>query len=153
MTGRVDEASRVIAAPPRKVWAALTDPEALARWLPPSGMTAQLDRFDLRPGGGYRMTLVYEDAAGARGKSGADRDVVTVRFAAIAPERRLEQLVVFESDDPVFAGTMRMTWLLRPTSEGTEVAIRASDVPPGISAEDHASGLNSSLANLARYVE
>jgi hypothetical protein len=36
---------------------------------------------------------------------------------------------------------------------GTRVEFRADDVPPGISAEDHAAGLNSSLANLARYVE
>jgi hypothetical protein len=29
----------------------------------------------------------------------------------------------------------------------------AADVPDGVSAEDHAAGLASSLANLARYVE
>jgi hypothetical protein len=33
------------------------------------------------------------------------------------------------------------------------VDIRADDVPAGISAEDHAVGLASSLANLAAYVE
>ena len=153
MTNRIDQASRIVAASPAVVWAAMTEQAALARWLPPAGMTARFDRFDLRPGGGYRMTLIYRDGAEARGKSGADRDVVDVHFAAVEPERRLEQLVDFESDDPAFAGTMRMTWTLRPTAEGTEVAIRASDVPAGISAEDHAKGLNSSLANLATYVE
>jgi hypothetical protein len=33
------------------------------------------------------------------------------------------------------------------------VEIRADDVPDGISAEDHAAGLASSLANLAAYLE
>ena len=36
---------------------------------------------------------------------------------------------------------------------GTRVVITADDVPNGISAEDHATGLASSLANLARHVE
>jgi len=33
------------------------------------------------------------------------------------------------------------------------VEIRADDVPDGISAEDHATGLASSLANLAAYLQ
>jgi hypothetical protein len=33
------------------------------------------------------------------------------------------------------------------------VDIRADDVPAGISAEDHATGLASSLANLAAHLE
>jgi len=36
---------------------------------------------------------------------------------------------------------------------GTRVDLRADDVPDGISAEDHATGLASSLANLAAYLE
>jgi len=34
---RTDRASRVIAAPPGRVWAALVDPGALLAWLPPGG--------------------------------------------------------------------------------------------------------------------
>ena len=37
--------------------------------------------------------------------------------------------------------------------DGAEVTIRAENVPAGISAEDHAEGLNSSLANLAEHLE
>lgn len=152
MSGRIDQASRIVAASPPAVWAAMTDPARLERWLPPKGMTAYFERFDLRCGGGYRMVLIYADAGGSPGKSGADRDVVEVRFARIEPERRLEQLVEFDSDDPAFAGTMRMTWSLRPVPGGTEITIRASDVPPGIGAEDHAKGLRASLDNLADYL-
>jgi len=36
---------------------------------------------------------------------------------------------------------------------GTRVGIVADDVPDGISAEDHATGLASSLANLAEHVD
>ncbi len=59
----------------------------------------------------------------------------------------------FESDDPAFAGTMTMTWQLTPLVSGTEVSIAASGVPTGISPIDHATGMQSSLANLAAYVE
>lgn len=36
--------------------------------------------------------------------------------------------------------------------EGTQVEIRAENVPPGVSPEDHAVGLASSLNNLAAYL-
>jgi hypothetical protein len=63
------------------------------------------------------------------------------------------QAVGFVSDDPDFAGTMTMTWEVTPVDGGSRVDIRAEDVPAGISAEDHAAGLASSLANLAAYLE
>src|SRR6476469_3282485 len=54
---RTDTAFREIAAPPGRVFAALVDPDALAAWLPPGGMSARFERFDARPGGSYRMVL------------------------------------------------------------------------------------------------
>ena len=48
---------------------------------------------------------------------------------------------------------MTMTWEVTATDDGTHVDIRADQVPVGISAEDHAAGLASSLANLAVYVQ
>ncbi len=70
--GRTDTASRIIEAPRAAIYRALTDPEALARWLPPKGMTGRFEHFDLKPGGTYRMILTYQDARGAPGKSAAD---------------------------------------------------------------------------------
>lgn len=153
MAGRTDSAERLMRAAPDVVWRALTEPGLLALWLPPDGMTGSFSHFDLRPGGGYRMTLAYDDPAANAGKSGDGHDVVEGRFAGIVPGERLEQLVAFESDDPAFAGTMRMVWVIGVEDAGTRVMIRAEDVPPGISAEDHREGLASSLANLAALVE
>jgi uncharacterized protein YndB with AHSA1/START domain len=149
---RTDSASRTVAAPPDRVYAALTDPDAMLQWLPPAGMTARFEYFDLSPGGGYRMVLTYTDASGSRGKATADSDVVDVRFVEILPDVRIVQAVDFESDNPAFAGTMTITWELVPTDEGTRVEIRADNVPEGISAEDHAAGLVSSLDNFASYL-
>jgi len=142
-----------MAAPPGRVWAALVDPEALLAWLPPAGMTARFERFDARPGGSYRMVLTYADASGAPGKATADSDVVEARFVDIVPGERVVQAVDFVSDDPAYVGTMTMTWEIASAEAGTRVDIVAEDVPDGISAEDHAAGLSSSLANLADYVE
>ena len=150
---RTDRGSRVMAAPPSRVWAALVDPEALAAWLPPGEMTGRFERFDARPGGSYRLVLTYSDAAGAPGKATADSDVVDARFVDIVPGERVVQAVDFVSDDPAYAGTMTMTWEVTAVEAGTRADIVAEDVPDGISAEDHAAGLASSLANLAAYAE
>ena len=150
---RTDSASRVMAASPGRVWAALVDPEALIAWLPPGQMTGRFERFDARPGGSYRMVLTYPDASGAPGKATAESDIVEARFVDIVPGERVIQAVDFVSDDPAYAGTMTMTWEVTAVGEGTRVDIVAEDVPDGISAEDHAAGLASSLANLAAYVE
>ncbi|TDD65912.1 SRPBCC family protein [Actinomadura rubrisoli] len=150
---RMDRASRVIAAPPAGVWAALVDREALMAWLPPAGMTGRFERFDARPGGSYRLVLTYSDVSGAPGKATVDSDIVEARFVDIVPGVQVVQAVDFVSDDPAYAGTMTMTWKVTAVEAGTRVDIVAEDVPDGISAEDHAAGLASSLANLAAYVE
>jgi uncharacterized protein YndB with AHSA1/START domain len=150
---RTDTASRVIAAPPARVYAALVDREALVAWLPPDGMTGRFERFDPRPGGSYRLVLTYADASLAAGKATADSDIVEARYVDIVPDVRVVQAVDFVSDDAAFAGTMTMTWEVTAVDGGTRVDITADDVPDGICAEDHAEGLASSLANLAEHVE
>jgi uncharacterized protein YndB with AHSA1/START domain len=150
---RTDSASRLVRADRSRVFAALVDADALTEWLPPSGMTGRFERFDARPGGSYRLVLTYADGASGSGKATADTDVVEARFVEIEPDVRVVQAVDFVSDDPAFAGTMTMRWELSAEEGGTRVEVRADDVPAGISADDHAAGLASSLANLADYVE
>jgi len=116
-------------------------------------MTARFERFDARPGGSYRLVLTYADPADAVPKSYADSDIIEARYVDIVPNDRIIQAVDFVSDDPQFAGTMTMTWVVAAVDGGTRVDITADDVPDGISADDHAAGLTSSLENLATYIE
>lgn len=153
MTGRTDQASRTIQASPSELYRAFADPVAMESWLPPAGMTGHMESFDFRDGGSYRMRLTYDDEGRGSGKSTTDADDVEVTFVRLVEDRRIEQAVTFDSDDPRFSGVMRMTWTFTPVPGATEVAVRCENVPEGIRAEDHAAGLSSTLENLARFVE
>ena len=149
---RTDVASRVIAAPSADVYTALVERDALLEWLPPEGMTAAFERFDPCVGGGYRLVLTQSDPGRLPGKTTSDSDVVEARYVELAAGERVVQTVDFESDDAAFAGTMTMTWEVTAVEGGTRVDITAEGVPDGISAEDHATGLRSSLSKLAAYL-
>jgi uncharacterized protein YndB with AHSA1/START domain len=151
---RVDRASALIKASRMRVYEAFIDAEAVLHWLPPSGARGSMEAFDPRPGGAFRMTLVFDGTASAtKAKTSAKSDTVEGKFVnLIAPELIVQQFN-FVSDDPAFAGSMMMTWALFETPFGTLVTVMATNVPVGISAEEHKAGMSSSLANLAAYVE
>lgn len=150
MSKRVDSASRFIPVSPTAVYAAFSNPQAMEQWVPPQNMTAVMLHFDFREGGSYRMRLTYKEAG--YGKTSDNADEVEVRFVKLVAPERVEQAVTFESDDPAYAGVMRMTWTFEAAANGTLVTIRAEDVPPGIRPEDHEVGMNSTLDNLASYL-
>jgi uncharacterized protein YndB with AHSA1/START domain len=151
---RSDSVTRVIAASPQAIYRAFLDPRAWVKWLPPEGMTGHIYEFDPRPGGTYRMALTYSKRKQlTRGKSSEDTDVVRGRFVKLVSDEQVVHLVTFVSDDPAFAGEMKMTWRLSPVPGGTRVTITCEDVPEGIRQEDHDAGLQSSLKNLAGFVE
>jgi uncharacterized protein YndB with AHSA1/START domain len=55
--GLVLRLERVLAAPREVVFAALTEPEELARWWGPRGFTTPSVELDLREGGAYRIAM------------------------------------------------------------------------------------------------
>lgn len=149
---RTDAAARTVSASPSRAFEALVDPASLLAWLPPDGMTGRFEHVDIRPGGSYRLVLEYPEAV-VGGKTCAGTDVVDVQIVDVAAGRRLVQAVEFVSDDPAFAGTMSMTWSVDAVPAGSRITIVADDVPDGISAADHAEGLESSLANLVAHLD
>lgn len=150
---RRNHASRIVNSPLDRAFGALVDRVALEAWLPPDGTTASFERFDPTPGGSYRLILTYAEPEGSGAKSSADSDIVEARFVEIVHNDRVVQAIDFVSDDRAFAGTMTMTCAVVETDDGTLVEFIADDVPTGISAEDHVTGMTSSLANLARHLE
>ncbi|MDR7221132.1 SRPBCC family protein [Aminobacter aminovorans] len=151
-TRRTDAGSRLIKAAPDVIYQALIEPEAVASWRPPQGMRGEVLAFDAREGGTFRMAFIYEDGGG-HGKTTDNADVFEGRFAELVPGKRVVELIEFESDDPAFAGTMRIVTSLEPVEGGTRVTVSCEDVPAGISEDDHQKGIASSLENLAAFVE
>jgi uncharacterized protein YndB with AHSA1/START domain len=151
---RTDSASRVIRASPRAIYEAFLDPEAVASWRPPEGMTCQIYAFDPREGGTFRMSFAYTDTDHTvRGKTSEHADVFQGRFLELVPNERIVELVEFESDDPAFAGAMTIITTLAAVSGGTEVTILCENVPSGIRPGDHQIGMTSTLKNLASFTE
>lgn len=150
---RMDSASRRITASLDMIYGAFAKACDLEQWLPPSNMIGKMLHFDFRSGGLYRMRLTFKDAENGTGKTSQDSDEVEVRLIHLEEGRRIEQEVTFESDNPAFAGVMRMVWTLQSENGGTIVTIQAENVPRGIRPEDHEAGMKSSLENLAAFVE
>jgi len=146
-------ASRVILATPRAIFRALIDPEAIASWRPPRGMSARITAFDARRGGGYRMEFRYDEAGDNVGKTLPGVDVVCGTFVELVADEQIVEAVRFETDDAAFAGTMTITTTLEPDRDGTRVTIVAANVPPGISEDDHRAVMDSTLKNLANFIE
>ena len=125
----------------------------MERWLPPGDMTGRMLHFDFREGGSYCMRLTYAEPQQGQGKTSESYDEVEVHLTKLEEGRRIEQEINFESEAPSFSGVMNMVWTFQSQNNGTLVTIRAENVPEGIRPEDHDTGLNSSLENLARFVE
>ncbi|GAA0335546.1 hypothetical protein GCM10009087_52480 [Sphingomonas oligophenolica] len=147
------QVSRIIKAPRARVYAACLDPVSLAAWRVPDRMTATVQHFDPRVGGGYRMTLTYRDPRGGKGKTTRDSDSFTGRFVELVPDTKIVEVVAFDSADPGYAGAMTITTSFEDLDESTNVTIAFDGLPPGIRPEDNETGTRQSLAKLAALLE
>lgn len=144
-------ASKVIKARPDEIYEVFMDPAILVEWLPPGEMTGRIHEFDGRPGGSYRMSLLYPpDEPTLRGKTADREDMVTVRFVALEPASRIVEAVTFHSSDPALMGEMILTATFDAVPDGTRVTIECTNLPSGLRPEDNEAGTRESLENLAR---
>ena len=146
--------SRIIKAPRIKVYQAFLDPEAVAAWLAPDTMRGRVHAFDPREGGKFRISLTYQNPEDSqRGKTSGDTDTYHGRFVNLVPYEKIVEVIEFESQEPGFAGEMRMTVMLADVEGGTELSLLYENVPMGIRPEDNEAGSRSSLQKLAELVE
>ncbi len=134
---------RVLAAKPEKIYRAFTEPDAMARWLPPNGFTGKVREMDFRVGGAYRMSFTNFTTGTVVGFGGKYRELV--------PNERLRYTDVF--DDPNLPGEILVTVTLKKVSVGTELHIVQENLPDAIPLEACYLGWQESLLNLARLVE
>jgi uncharacterized protein YndB with AHSA1/START domain len=91
--------TRYYGATPDEVWAALTTPESLARWL------ARPKEIELRPGGAFRLQL-------------SDQETMDGRIRVADPPRLLELDWARDGEEP---SVIRFD--LKPDGEGTVVVL------------------------------
>lgn len=107
---------RVLDAPRGAVWQAWTDPEQLAQWFGPRGVSTPRDkiRMDVRPGGVASLVMV-DDASGEEYPNSGT-------YVEVVPPERL----VWKDDgypDGTGAGTVTVT--LRDLGDKTELTLYA----------------------------
>jgi uncharacterized protein YndB with AHSA1/START domain len=92
--------TRVVDAPPAKVFRAHTDPELLVQWLGPRRLEMKVDHYDCRTGGAYRY--LHVDADGTEyGFHGC--------FHEVRPSEVIVQTFTFEGE-PDSVALERMTF-------------------------------------------
>jgi uncharacterized protein YndB with AHSA1/START domain len=145
-------ASRHLRATPSAVYQALLDPEAIARWRVPAGMTSRVHEFDPREGGRFRVSLSY-DEPGRVGKSTSRTDTYHGQFVELTPDQKVVEEIAFETDDTTLRGSMTITTTLTGAGDGTDVLVVHEGVPDGVPAADNEAGTRMALDNLATLVE
>ncbi|MDZ5446748.1 SRPBCC domain-containing protein [Micromonospora sp. 4G57] len=146
------QVSHHVSASRPAVYRALLDPDAIAKWRVPAGMSSYVHEFDAREGGSFRVSLTY-DAPDGTGKSAPHTDTYHGHFLKLVPNEQLVEVLEFETADPALQGTMTMTTTLTDTDGGTEVLVVHDGIPDGVPAADNETGTRMALAKLAQLVE
>lgn len=134
---------RVLKAPVSRVFRAFSNAQAKATWLPPFGFICQVESFDFKVGGTYRMSFTNFTNEQKQSWGGT--------FKTIKPD----ELLVFSDkfDDPNLPGEMTVTISFKTVSCGTELTIKQEGIPDMIPPEMCYLGWQESLIKLAQLVE
>ncbi len=152
--GQTTQNSKIIKASAESLYHAFTNPNALETWQVPGDMIGKVHSFDLREGGGYKMSLFYpETEKEMRGKTSGKEDRFTAKFIELTPPNKIIEAINFDTGDPNFSGEMIMEVTLEPADNGTKVTFLFKNIPAGIKPEDNEAGTLSSLEKLGQYVE
>lgn len=134
---------RVFTAGPEKIYKALTDPDAVAAWLPPYGFLCRVHLMDVKIGGKYHMSFTNFTTGNSHSFGG--------EYLEIIPNEKLKYSDQF--DDPNMPGTMITTLELKAVSCGTELVAVQEGIPDMIPVEMCYLGWQESLDKLKRLVE
>jgi uncharacterized protein YndB with AHSA1/START domain len=143
MPGNTIRLHRVLKAPPDRVYRACTEPDAMARWLPPHGFIGKVHEIDVKVGGGYRMSFTNFGTGTTHSFGGT--------YAELVPNQRIRYTDRF--DDPNLPGEMSVTYTFRPVICGTDLTVEQTGVPEAIPPEMCYLGWQESLNQLAHLVE
>ena len=89
---------RILRAPPERIYRALTDADAMSKWLPPNGFTGKMHHLDARVGGTFRMSFTNFSTQKSHAFGG--------EFLELTPNERISYTDTF--DDPNLPGSMKV---------------------------------------------
>jgi uncharacterized protein (DUF1810 family)/uncharacterized protein YndB with AHSA1/START domain len=144
--------ARHVNAPPAAVYRALLDPQAVARFRVPDGMTSEVHEFDGREGGAFRVSLSYDSLDGV-GKSSAHTDTYHGHFVQLVPDQLVVEVLEFETTNPLLSGEMTITTTLTAVGAGTDVVVFHEGIPDVVPSDDNEAGTRMGLEKLAHLVE
>ena len=133
---------RVLLGTPQRVFRAFTDPDAMAKWLPPFGFTGKVHHHELKVGGTHKMSFTNMTSGNSHSFGG--------KFLEIKPNELIRYTDVF--DDPNLPGEMVVTVTMKKVSCGTELTVVQEGVPDVIPPEMCYLGWQESLVQLANLV-
>ena len=134
---------RVLTAPPERIYRALLDPDALAKFLPPHGFTGRVLEMDARVGCRYRMQFTNLSNGQSHAFGG--------EYLELVPNERIVHTDTF--DDPNLPGQMSTTITLKAVFCGTEFTAVQQGIPAMIPVEACYLGWQQTMQLLAQLVE
>lgn len=134
---------RVVRTTPDRIYRAFLEADAMAKWLPPYGITCKVHHMETKVGGTFRMSFAYFGTGSGHSFGGEYRELVT--------NQRIRYTNTF--DDAALPGEMEVIVSLEAVSCGTGVSIVQQGIPEMIPVEMCYLGWQESLAQLATLVE
>jgi uncharacterized protein YndB with AHSA1/START domain len=134
---------RVLRCPPERVYRAILDADAKAKWLPPNGFTGKVHHLDAKVGGTYKISFTNFTTGKSHAFGGT--------YTELVPHERIRYTDTFEN--PNLPGEMQVTVNLKKVLVGTEISIVQEGIPDMIPVEMCYLGWQESLTLLAKLVE
>lgn len=135
--------TRVLPAPPARVYRAWTEKEQFGRWFGPKDVECSECELDAREGGGYRLVMVH---------AGGQTHIVSGVFEELQPDFKLAFTWGWQQPDGSRSYETRVEITLLPHEDGTEIHLFQQLFEDTPTRDKHQSGWNGCLDSLADFL-
>ncbi len=135
--------TRVLQASRQAVFQAFTDREQVKNWYGPKGFSAEIDQFEAKVGGRYRLNMIEPNGT---------PHWLNGRFIAIEPYDRLVYTWCWEQGDMKGVETL-VTVTLVALGDATQLTLEHSKMPNEKARDAHGQGWASSFEGLSDHLQ
>ena len=137
--------SRVIEAPPERIYEAFLNPDDIAVWAPPEGFRAEVQKVKPQEGGSFQIENIGETE---------QMEQYSHTFEGTYQELKPGEKIVWTEDSGEGDDHSTVTVTLDTVADGTKVTLRLDGIPKDVAEEYRvAEAWEGSLAKLAGQVE